>query len=268
VDADTVKPTFAAERRDRILELVRANGTMALREIAERVNASEVTIRRDVRALEAEGLLDRRRGGAALPGRLSQDSARRGPCPETDPVTLAIARRAAALIRDGDAVVLGPGATTEALARELTTRSGLTVVTDSLPAATALAQAPGVEVVMTGGTLHRDPLALVGDAEKALTGLRMNRALLSGAGINGERGLSTRNPAVAAVERAMAHTAEEVIVLADHTKVGAETMVQSVPPEQITHLVTDSQADPEFLLELEECGITVHVAVPGPERGH
>ena len=121
---------------------------------------------------------------------------------------------------------------------------------------------------MTGGTVHAPMRALVGvSAEASLTGLRVNRAFLSGNGVSADRGLSTPNPAVASVDRALSACAEETIVLADHTKVGADTMVPTVAPEEIAHLVTDSSADPEVLLTLEETGALVHVAVVDGERG-
>ncbi|TDQ45871.1 DeoR/GlpR family DNA-binding transcription regulator [Actinorugispora endophytica] len=260
------KPVFAARRRERILELVRANGAMALRDIADQVRVSEVTVRRDVRTLEAEGLIDRRRGGAALPGHPLAGKGRRagGTAPELS----AIARKAAPLVSDDDAIVLGPGEAVEALAAELTGRRGLTVVTNSLRVAQTLAAAPGVEVVMTGGTLRGSVLALVGGAaEQSLEGLRVRRAFVSGQGVTAERGLSTPNAAVAGVDRALAACAEEVIVLADHSRVGADTMVQTVAPEHIAHLVTDSHADPEVLMTLEDMGTTVYVAVPDVDRG-
>ncbi|GAB3214014.1 DeoR/GlpR family DNA-binding transcription regulator [Marinactinospora thermotolerans] len=262
------KPAFAAERRERILELVRVNGAMALRDIATQVRASEVTVRRDVRALEAEGLIDRRRGGAALPGRLGQEQSYAQKTRQAAPEKLAIARAAARLVEDDDAIVLGPGSTTEALARELVGRHGLTVVTNSLLVAQVLAAAPDVDVVMTGGSLRGPTLALVGAAtEQALAGLRVHRAFLSGNGLSADRGLSTPNPAMASVDRALVACAEEAVVLADHTKIGADTMVQTVPPEHIAHLVTDNHADPEVLMTLEEMGTTVHVAVLEVDRG-
>ncbi|QBI54631.1 DeoR/GlpR family DNA-binding transcription regulator [Streptomonospora litoralis] len=266
--ADETRPAFAAERRERILELVRANGAMALREIASRVRASEVTVRRDVRALESEGLIDRRRGGAALPGRLGYEQSYSQKSGLAAPEKLAIAAAAARLVEDDDAVVLGAGTTTEALARELVGRQNLTVVTNSLLVAEVLASAPGVEVVMTGGTLRGPIRALVGTAaEQSLAGLRVRQAFVSGNGVTAERGLSTPNPAVASVDRALVNCAQEVVVLADHTKVGADTMVQTVPPEHIAHLITDNHADPEVLMTLEDMGTLVHVAVLEVDRG-
>ncbi|ASU86282.1 DeoR/GlpR transcriptional regulator [Nocardiopsis gilva YIM 90087] len=265
---DETKPAFAAERRERILELVRANGTMALRDIASQVRASEVTVRRDIRVLEAEGLIDRRRGGAALPGRLGHEPSYTQRSGTSAPEKLAIASAAARLVQDDDAIVLGPGSTTEALAREIVGRRNLTVVTNSLPVAEVLAGAPGVEVVMTGGSLRAKTLALVGTAaEQSLAGLRVHRAFVSGNGVTAERGLSTPNPAVGSTDRALVACAEEVIVLADHTKVGADTMVQTVPPENIAHLITDNHADPEVLMTLEDMGTLVHVAVLEVDRG-
>ncbi|RCV52118.1 DeoR/GlpR family DNA-binding transcription regulator [Marinitenerispora sediminis] len=262
------KPAFAAERRERILELVRANGAMALRDIASQVRASEVTVRRDVRALEAEGLIDRRRGGAALPGRLGNEQSYAQKARQAAPEKLAIARAAARLVEDDDAIVLGAGSTTEALARELVNRQNLTVVTNSLLVAQVLAAAPGVDVVMTGGSLRGSILALVGSAaEQSLAGLRVHRAFVSGNGVTAERGLSTPNPAVASVDRALVACAQEVIVLADHTKVGVDTMVRTVPPEHIAHLITDNHADPEVLMTLEDMGTAVHVAVLEVDRG-
>lgn len=196
---EETRPAFAAERRERILELVRANGSMALRDIAAQVRASEVTVRRDIRVLEAEGLIDRRRGGAALPGRLVHEHNHTQRSGTAAPEKLAIAAAAARLVQDDDAIVLGPGTTTEALAREIVGRRNLTVVTNSLPVAEILAAAPGVEVVVTGGTLRSTNLALVGTAaEQSLAGLRVHRAFVSGNGVTAERGLSTPNPRWAA----------------------------------------------------------------------
>ncbi len=267
--AEENRPAFAAVRRERILELVRAHGSVSLRDLAAQVHASEVTVRRDVRALEAEGLVDRRRGGVALPGRMGHEQSYSGKSTQCATEKAAIAATAARLVRPGDAVTLGPGSTAEALAHELLQHTELTVVTNALRVADVLATAPGVRVVMTGGTLHGPMRALVGaEAQATLAALRVNRAFLSGNGVSAERGLSTPDPAVAAVDRALSSCAEETVVLADHTKIGADTMVPTVVPEEIAHLVTDNGADPEVLMTLEDTGALVHVAVAVGERGH
>ncbi|MET8942094.1 DeoR/GlpR family DNA-binding transcription regulator [Streptomyces sp. NPDC004542] len=231
---------FAAERRQLILEMVRANGAVSLRELARVVQTSEVTVRRDVRALEAEGLLDRRHGGAVLPGGFTRESG----FPQKSHLSTAektvIADFAAGLVEEGEAIVVGAGTTTQELARRLARVPGLTVVTNSLLVAQALAHANRVEVVMTGGTLRGSNYALVGSgAEQSLQGLRVSKAFLSGSGLTAERGLSTSNMLSASVDRALVQAAAEVVVLADHTKLSTDTMFQTVPTDLITRLVTD-----------------------------
>ncbi|MER5868962.1 DeoR/GlpR family DNA-binding transcription regulator [Streptomyces sp. NPDC002044] len=231
---------FAAERRQLILEMVRANGAVSLRELARVVQTSEVTVRRDVRALEAEGLLDRRHGGAVLPGGFTRESGFPQKSHLATAEKTAIADVAASLVEEGEAIVVGAGTTTQELARRLARVPGLTVVTNSLLVAQALAHANRVEVVMTGGTLRGSNYALVGSgAEQSLQGLRVSRAFLSGSGLTAERGLSTSNMLSASVDRALVQAAAEVVVLADHTKLGTDTMFQTVPTDVMTRLVTD-----------------------------
>ncbi|MDT0322349.1 DeoR/GlpR family DNA-binding transcription regulator [Streptomyces sp. DSM 44918] len=223
-----------------ILEMVRANGAVSLRELARVVQTSEVTVRRDVRALEAEGLLDRRHGGAVLPGGLTRESGFPQRAMAATAEKTAIAEYAAGLVREGEAIVVGAGTTTQELARRLARVPGLTVVTNSLLVAQALAHANRVEVVMTGGTLRGSNYALVGSgAEQSLLGLRVSRAFISGSGLTADRGLSTSNMLSASVDRALVRAAAEVVVLADHTKLGLDTAFQTVPSDHIAQLVTD-----------------------------
>ncbi|MEV6326631.1 DeoR/GlpR family DNA-binding transcription regulator [Streptomyces sp. NPDC051909] len=260
---------FAAERRQLILEMVRANGAVSLRELARVVQTSEVTVRRDVRALEAEGLLDRRHGGAVLPGGLTRESGFPQKSHLATAEKTAIADVAASLVEEGEAVVVGAGTTTQELARRLARVPGLTVVTNSLLVAQALAHANRVEVVMTGGTLRGSNYALVGSgAEQSLQGLRVSRAFLSGSGLTAERGLSTSNMLSASVDRALVQAAAEVVVLADHTKLGTDTMFQTVPTDVITRLVTDEPPahDERAATELQalaDQGVQIAVAGTG-----
>ncbi|MEU8030428.1 DeoR/GlpR family DNA-binding transcription regulator [Streptomyces sp. NPDC049099] len=282
---------FAAERRQLILEMVRANGAVSLRELARVVQTSEVTVRRDVRALEAEGLLDRRHGGAVLPGGFTRESGFPQKSHLATAEKTAIADLAAGLVEEGEAIVVGAGTTTQELARRLARVPGLTVVTNSLLVAQALAHANRVEVVMTGGTLRGSNYALVGSgAEQSLQGLRVSKAFLSGSGLTAERGLSTSNMLSASVDRALVQAAAEVVVLADHTKLGTDTMFQTVPTDVITRLVTDEPPanDDRAGMELQalaDQGVQIAVAgangvpsggeqaparrapLPGPRRG-
>jgi len=260
---------FADERRQKILELVRANGAVSLRELARVVRSSEVTVRRDLRLLESQGLLDRRHGGAVSTGGLSHEPTYSEKSGVAAREKRAIGALAAGLVEEGDAICVGAGTTTQALARALAQGPPgggfreLTVVTNSVLVAQELARSRTIEVVMTGGTLRGPILALVGSvAERALTGMRVRRTFISGNGLTVERGLSTPNLVVAGTDRALAGAAEEIVVLADHTKIGLETMTQTVPTEQIDHLVTGDQCPPEAVSGFRAGGVEVHVAEP------
>jgi len=251
---------FADERRQVILELVRTNGAVSLKELARIVKTSEVTIRRDLNFLAAEGLLSRRHGGAVPADGFTHEPTYIEKSHQAAEEKAAIADFAAGLVAEGDAIVIGAGTTTQALARRLSRVTSLTVVTNSLLVGQALARSRGVDVVMTGGTLRGSIYALVGGAaEQSLAGMRTKRAFISGNGLSAERGLSTPNVLVAGVDRALAAAAEQVIVLADHTKIGMDTMVQTVPPHRIDRVITDDKAPPDEVCRLREQGVQVEI---------
>lgn len=252
---------FAAERRQRIAELVRSNGAMSIRDLAEHVRSSEVTVRRDLRTLEEAGLLRRQHGGA-----LAREDGTREPTYAEKAHTAstekaAIARAAAAYVRDGDAIVIGAGTTTMALAAELRDRTELTVMTNSLLVAQVFADSPRIEVVLTGGMLRGTILALVGSvAERSLAGLHTDRTFLSGNGITPDNGLSTPNQLVASIDKALAAAGREVVVLADYTKFEKNSVVQTVPTSQIDRLITDGRAPADDLDRFRGAGVVVEVA--------
>lgn len=250
-----------AERRRRILEEARAHGMVSLRGLSEQLGTSEPTIRRDLRTMAAQGLLRRTHGGAVLRSGVAHEPSYSEKSSQASAEKAAIARLAAQTVHSGDSILIGPGTTTLALARLLVDRADLTVVTNSLLVAHALMMAPGVEVVMTGGQLRRSIHALVGPgAERTLSGLRVSRLYVSGNGVTAARGLTTPNMMVAAADRALAASAREVVVLVDYTKVGIDTMCQTVPTESIAKLITDTNADLGEVARLRELGVDVLVA--------
>src|SRR5215469_7048638 len=237
------RPMLAAERRRRIAESIRSRGVVSVTEMAEALGASEITVRRDLGLMAEEGLLVRTHGGAILPGGLAHEPSYSEKAHQAAAEKAAIARLAASMIRPGDSIVLGPGTTTQALARLLADFPELTVVTNSLLVAEALMPASHVEVIVTGGTLRRPIHALVGPAtEDSVRGLRASQAFISGNGFTAARGLSTPSQVVAATDRAIAAAAQNVVVLADYTKIGQETMYQTVPSAKVQTLITDSRA--------------------------
>ena len=265
-----------AERRRRLLEQVRDRGYASFRELAEALEISESTVRRDLRSMVADGLLAATRGGvgplpAETPAPPSTPAEPAGNLPPASPDGAppdparaereAIAAHAAGLVVPGSAVLLGPGRTTTALARRLTRISHLTVVTNSIPVTQELIGSPQIDVVLVGGALRRSIGALVGPiTEQILQGLRGAQVFLSGDGVTTERGLTTPNVFAAATDQALTAAGRQVVVLADHTKLGHDTMCQTVPSERIDVLVTDDAADPEVVRRLRAEGIDVQIA--------
>ncbi|UIJ35804.1 DeoR/GlpR family DNA-binding transcription regulator [Allobranchiibius sp. GilTou73] len=233
---------------------------VSLRALVETTGSSEVTIRRDLRSLEQENLLNRSHGGAVLPGGLTHELSYLQKSSVAADEKVAIAVAAAGLVQEGDAILLGAGSTTQAFAQQLTGFRDLTVVTNSLLVAEKLAGS-SVEVIVTGGTLRGSTFALVGaETERSLADLRLHRAFLSGNGLSVDHGLSTPNVQVASSDRAIVSAASEAVVLADHTKLGVDTMCRTLDTDRITHLVTDWRADRAVVAAFRERGVVVHVA--------
>lgn len=248
---------FATERQRRILEHLRAHGSASVHELAEVVDCSDVTIRRDLLQLGERGLVDRRRGGATFP-HVEPTSLVRPQGDDGQPS--ALADLAADLVNDGETIVLGSGTTIATFAARLVGKVDLTVVTNSLLVGDALAGS-SVHVVMTGGSLRGSTMSLVGSgAERIFAELKVRRAFLSGDGLTSTWGLSAADAELAGVERAIAAASEEVVVIAESAAVGIDAMSLTVPCERIGDVVTDDQADPEVLDGLRANGVRVHTA--------
>jgi len=192
-----------AQRRQRILDALREDGAVSIRALAAALETSAVTIRRDLDYLDSIGELTRTHGGA-LAGQPTRESPYSEKVVQARREKEAIGALAATLVADGDVVVIGPGTTTEVLAKALAQRVGLTVVTNSLLVAEAFGETTGNEVIVTGGTLRASIRALVGEATNhTLRGLNADLTFLSGNGMDAEFGLSTPNMTVADSDRSL-----------------------------------------------------------------
>jgi DeoR family fructose operon transcriptional repressor len=249
------------ERQRRILERMRSGEAVKVSDLAAEFGVSESTIRRDLRDLAQSGLLERIHGGA-LPaeGTLREPSfAEKADLNQAEKI--AIARLAASLVQDGESIILDAGTTTLQIARQLRQRRELKVVTNAYHIAAELAGNPGIEVIVTGGVVKGNTLALVGPvAERTLEELNVDRVFLGTNGIDLQRGLTTPTQAEAAVKRRMIEAARQVVVVADHTKVG-KVAFATIGPLTSCHLfITDSGTQPAFRKALAERGVQVMVA--------
>ena len=234
------------ERRHRIAETVIAQGVATVAELSKAFGVSHVTIRSDLEALANQGAMKRNRGGA-----VANPTARFTPSfQERSSVNReskqAIAKKAADLVDEGDWLILDAGSTALYVADYFMKRE-LTIAVNSTYTANKLVGAPNVELIHIGGSLYRPSLSFVGKlAEAHLDELHFDRVLL---GINGvsETGISVNNVIEVGIKRQMIDSANEVIVLADSSKLGIESLARIAPLDRIHKLVTNREAPREVL---------------------
>jgi DeoR family transcriptional regulator, fructose operon transcriptional repressor len=236
---------LAAARQSAIVTRARENGTVRVTELASLLGVSEMTIRRDIETLAADGLLDRVHGGATLPGGLSTDE----PGFETklereENEKEAIAREALSFVQPGAAIGLSAGTTTWRLARLLSAHPRLTVVTNSVQIASVFYQQSAdttgtTHVILTGG--ERTPSdALVGPiAISALRQLHLDTLFLGVHGMDEDVGFTTPNLLEAETDRAFVAAARRVVVLADHTKWGTVGMSTIAALDDANAVISD-----------------------------
>lgn len=261
-----VEANLPAEvRQERVRTLIDGQGFVRVRELSERFGVSTVTVRNDLAAMEERGVVRRVHGGA-MPLRpagiertfeeVAQDLALE---------KAAIARAAAQLVNDGEAITLDVGTTTTAFARALVARTELrdvTVFTNGLNIALELeAAAPRIAVVVTGGTLRPKQHSLVNPMATALFhSLHVSTAFLGCNGIDLDSGATNVNLPEAEVKAAMVAAARRRVLLADSSKVGAVALAPFCPIDTVDVLVTDGGADPQIVGEMRARGIDVVIA--------
>src|SRR6059058_3942442 len=228
-----------------VLHLLESRDSVHVSELAEAFAVSEVTVRSDLTSLAQQGLVARVRGGVRalqqgqsevgfdLRLRLEVERKR------------AIARAAAAMIGEGEAVALDASTTAYYLALELRNKRELVVVTNGLLVATALADAPGITVLVTGGMLRLSAMSLVGDfGADVLRTTRINKGFFGARGLSLERGLMDLNPEEVRLKRELAAACERVIGLFDGTKWQRSALLSFVAADRVDAIVTDTGAPP------------------------
>jgi DeoR family transcriptional regulator of aga operon len=250
-----------------VLRLLETRDSVHVSELAESFAVSEVTVRSDLATLANQGLVARVRGGVRalqhgqsevgfdLRLRLEVDRKR------------AIARAAAAMVGEGEAVALDSSTTAYYLALELRAKRELVVVTNGLLVATALADAPGISVLVTGGMLRLSAMSLVGDlGTDVLRATRINKGFLGARGLSLERGLMDLNPDEVRIKQEMADACEQVFGIFDGTKWHRSALLPFVRVEDLAGIVTDSGAPVDEVEAWRASGVDVFTVDPGPRE--
>ena len=252
---------YAEERQGEITRQARAAGRVDVAELAAGFQVSLETVRRDLTVLERLGVVRRVHGGAIPAERLRHEAALAVRATERLEQKRRIAEAALSELDGAQTVLLDAGSTTAQLAELLPAGRDLTVVTNALPIATALAPRLDLTVHLLGGRVRPRTLASVDHVALAgLAELSVDVAFLGANGVSAERGLTTADPAEAAVKRAMVAAARRAVVLADSSKVGDDQFARFARLEDVETLIMDSGVDPRHAAALEAAGPKVVLA--------
>jgi DeoR/GlpR family transcriptional regulator of sugar metabolism len=256
-----------SERFEHVVRLLETRDYVQVAELSQAFAVSEVTVRSDLTELARQGLVARIRGGVRalqhgnsevgfdLRLRLEVDRKR------------AIARTAAAMVNEGEAVALDASTTAYYLALELRSKRELVVVTNGLLVATALADAPGITVLVTGGMLRLSAMSVVGDfGADVLRTTRINKGFLGARGLSLSRGLMDLNPDEVRIKQEMADACEQVYGIFDGTKWHRSALLAFVSAEELAGIITDSSAPIDEVEAWRAAGVDVISVDPGPRE--
>lgn len=247
------------ERRERLIDIMKRKRKVSVRELIEEfTGVSPASIRRDLRILEAEGIVKRGYGYVQL---LNEEI----PTPRIEKKMninveekKRIAREIVKLIEEGDTIFLDTGSTLVYITRELKNISGIMVITNSIPVIKELERSFYIKIIGIGGTYQFNEQCFVGpDAENYVKRYRVDKAIIGADGLSFEEGVTSHDPENAGVTRVVAENAKQVIIAADYTKIGVRGVVPIIPIEKIDILVTNKELESEKLSVLEKRGLKV-----------
>jgi DeoR family transcriptional regulator, fructose operon transcriptional repressor len=239
-----------SERQSAILEYLTEKGFAAVAALAQEFHVSEMTIRRDLAELEGQRALQRTYGGATVYDPAFFEVSLQAKTTQFVEEKRRIGKAAAELVHDGDIIILDAGSTTMLVAKFLKTKR-ITVITNALNIAADLSDCSNIQLYIAGGQLRQGVLAIVGpDASSFFENIRADKLFLGADGVDIRGGVMVPELNEAHTKRAMANSAKEIIVVADHSKIGRSTLSTIVPLSKISRLITGQEAEGHLLEEL------------------
>ena len=250
------------DRRALILEILQAQGSVSVAELAERTGVSASTIRRDLAEMEEVGLLRRTHGRAQALPEAPAAGVRPPLLPEQALAHERISQIAASLVRPGQSLVLDSGFIAERIAAQLKSLEGpLTVFTNSVPVALEIAASDHIVTLLTGGQLVHPSLTLTGyPAQRTLEDIAADMALLCPDGVDLHRGLFTNDLSSVALRRTMVNVARRVVAIAPAQQIDRPALANFAPITEIHDIVTSSDLTPALQTDLRTRGVQLHLA--------
>lgn len=249
---------LSEERQKIILDLLQKEGAVSISDLVNVFDVTEMTIRRDLDYLESKELLRRVHGGAISHGGRSYEPPFRTRSLVNVDEKKEIGKKAASLVNNGESIILDVGTTTLEIAKNLSDKQNLTVITPSLQIAIQLVENQDIKLIVTGGILRRDELSLIGDyAERIFEDVHVDKLFLSAGGVDIDAGVTEVNLEDAVVKRRMQKCAKEIILVTDSSKFDHVALMSIAPIESINKVVTDSSISEDFKQKLTDLGIEV-----------
>ena len=252
---------MATERQIKILQLLSRHETLEVTKLSELLDVSPSTIRRELMTMENSGLLVRTRGMARLSSPIRYESPFEERAASQVEAKRTIAATARRFVRPGQVVGLSGGTTSTELARQLRVMEDVTVVTNAMNVALELQAGIGKRVMVTGGILNQDSYDLVGDqAVQSLQSVHLDLAFQGVSGIDLDFGFTVADEPDAVVARALKAASDQIIIIADHTKINKATFARFCRLADVDMLITDDGITDRQRAELDQAGLKVLVA--------
>jgi DeoR/GlpR family transcriptional regulator of sugar metabolism len=231
----------ATQRRQKILELIKEDGSAKVVDLAKIFKVTEVTIRQDLEKLDKDGLVVREHGGAFLKNIENQVRTFSLANQENMDKKERIAQKCLEFIESGDSIILDSGSTTTEIAKKLKGFKNLRIITNALNIAMLLGAEPGIEVILTGGEFKPPTLSLTGQkAADFFNGINVNKLFLATAGISLKAGLTYPSISDLVVKKAMIDAADTTYLVADSTKIGKSSFASLGALSLISYIITDA----------------------------
>jgi DeoR family fructose operon transcriptional repressor len=251
---------FIEERLEKILQLVRQEGRVSVKEAHEFLGVSEDTVRRDFTRLSEKSLVVRTHGGVMSKDRVSFDPGMKEKTVQHQQEKEKIARLAATKVDDGDVIIIDAGTTTERMIQYIAEHQDLTVLTDALNIAVETTKR-NIHTIILGGDIRISTLSVTGpDAVDMIKHYHADKLFMGVSAISINKGLMTPNRLEAEIKRGLIDISTDVVVLADHSKIDRTSLFSFGTLNDISYLVTDWKADNTFIDELKDSEIEVLIA--------
>lgn len=242
------------DRQRKIAELVRNRGTITVREISEALGVSLVTARKDIDVLHSKGLLTRIHGGAiARDVGTSFEPYYYEKRNQNREAKVGIGRAAAERVSNGETIIMDSGTTSIEMVPTLKSKVGLTVITYDLMIALELSTNSEINVIMVAGTVRNNLYSLWGPMTlEMIKRLHVNKTFLTADAVDIDYGVSNATVEGSVIKQALIEAADEVILLADHSKFGKRALAHVCGFDSIDHVITDNNLSPTVIKRLKE----------------